>query len=282
MNNKLTEMRQTNERQHEYYERASGSAESYLNSQATNIWRRARRNAFSVFRNSDIQESIAHLHKQWMGNVSNAKVLDLGLGVGNPLSLRLAGEAREYVAIDLSASRMEIFRKKLDECGITGARTYVADFLSDAFAEADFDVVYALAIFHHFKHIGTFLDALARRMSAGGIVITLDPLQTWLPIKLVRLAYRPFQTDADWEYPFTSESLTAIQNRFKIERIQGIYGLSKWAIPISLFQPEAARRYAQRWHREDLQHATSLAAIRSCLRVSFLLRKEQSLPSDVF
>lgn len=282
MNNKLEEMLQTNERQHEYYEKADGSAESSINSQATNYWRRTRRNVFSVFRNAEIRESIARLHTQWMGDVSNAKVLDLGLGIGNPLSLKLAGAARKYVAIDLSSNRMEIFRKKLEEAGIEGARTYVDDFLSDAFPEVGFDVVYALAIFHHFKHLGAFLDSLSRRMSRGGIVITLDPLETWFPIKLIRLAYRPFQTDADWEYPFTQESLTAIQHKYMIERVQGIYGFSKWAIPISLFNPQIARQYAWRWHQKDLQCATSLTAICSCLRVSLLLRKEQKLASITY
>jgi 2-polyprenyl-3-methyl-5-hydroxy-6-metoxy-1,4-benzoquinol methylase len=276
MDNKLEEMLQINEKQHEYYEKASGSAESPLNSQATNFWRRFRRNAFSVFRNAEIQNSVVGLHRQWIGDVSKAKVLDLGLGEGNPLSLELAKEAREYVAIDLSSARMDIFRKKLSEAGITGAKTYVEDFLSSDFPECDFDVVYAMAIFHHFRHIEAFMDALSHRMRPGGVVVTLDPIQTWIPVKLVRMAYRPFQTDAAWEFPFTKSSIDAIQRKFRIERVQGVYGHSKWAMPLSAFNPEAAKQYAIRWHMKDLQHATELSKIRSCLRVSFLLRKEES------
>jgi len=41
-------------------------------------------------------------------SVAEAKVLDLGCGTGNPLSLWLAERAKEYVAIDLSESRIEI------------------------------------------------------------------------------------------------------------------------------------------------------------------------------
>jgi 2-polyprenyl-3-methyl-5-hydroxy-6-metoxy-1,4-benzoquinol methylase len=275
MNRKIEEMLHTNERQHEYYEKASGSAESPLNSQATNFWRRLRHNAFSVFRNAEIRNSIDNLQEQWFGDVSRAKVLDLGLGEGNPLSLKLARQAREYVAIDLSSARMEIFRRKLADAGIQGAKTYAGDFLSDSFPEKDFDAVYAMAIFHHFKHIEAFLEALSRRMSPGGIAITLDPIQTWLPIKLIRMAYRPFQTDADWEYPFTQDSLAAIQRTFDIECVQGIYGRSKWAMPIGLFNPEMGRKYAQQWHMRDLQYATRLDKARSCLRVAFKLRKAQ-------
>jgi 2-polyprenyl-3-methyl-5-hydroxy-6-metoxy-1,4-benzoquinol methylase len=273
MSNKIEEMLHTNEKQHEYYEKASGSAESPLNSRATNFWRRMRRNAFSVFRNAEIQNSILQLHMQWFGDVSRAKILDLGLGEGNPLSLKLAAEAREYVAIDLSSARMEIFRSKLNEAGLSAAKTYVGDFLSDDFPETNFDFVYAMAIFHHFRHIEAFLDALSRRMSPGGMVVTQDPLQTWPPVRLVRLAYRPFQTDAAWEFPFSRDSIRAIQNTFKIERVQGIYGYSKWAMPISIFSPSSAQQWAQRWHKKDLKYATTLNTIGSCLRVSFLLRK---------
>lgn len=279
MNNKIEEMLQTNEGQHEYYEKASGSAESPLNSKATNIWRRLRRNAFSVFRNAEIQESVVQMHTQWIGDVSNAKVLDLGLGEGNPLSLKLAREAREYVAVDLSSTRMAIFRRKLEEAGITGAKTYVADFLSDDFPESGFDVVYAMAIFHHFRHMQAFLEALASRMSEGGIAVTQDPLQTWLPVRLIRGAYRPFQTDAAWEFPFTKDSLEALQRVFEIERVQGIYGSSKWAIPISALAPGIAKQFAQRWHTTDLRNAKDLNHIGSCLRVSFLLRKKSARSS---
>lgn len=273
MNNQIKEMRDTNVEQHEYYEKADGWSESPHNSRATNIWRSMRRNAFAVFRNAGIQECVVQLHAQWIGDVSTKKVLDLGLGEGNPLSLKLAKVAQEYVAIDLSSNRMETFRRKLQEAGIRGAKTYVEDFLSDDFPEMDFDVVYAMSIFHHFRYIDAFLDSLCKRMSAGGIVVTQDPLQTWFPYKLLRLAYRPLQTGAAWEFPFTRDSLDAIQRKFTVEHVQGIYGYSKWAIPISMINQKFGMQCAHRWNLRDLEQATHLNTIRSCLRVSFLLRK---------
>lgn len=274
MSTKRNAMLETNFAQREYYEKADGYNESPLNSRATNIWRRMRRNAYSVFKNAEIQKSVVQLHGQWIGDVSNAKVLDLGPGQGNPLSLTLAREAREYVAIDLSSTRMEIFRTKLSDAGIQGAKTYVADFLSDDFPETGFDIVYAMSVFHHFEHIEVFLEALSDRMSAGAVGITQDPLQTWLPMKLVRLVYHRLQTGGAWEFPFTRDSLEIIQRKFKVEQVQGIYGYSKWAIPISILSPEMAKHYAQRWHRKDLRYATRLNSVTSCLRICFMLRKQ--------
>jgi len=76
-NNKINEMLNTNLGQHEYYEVASGSSESPVNSSATNLWRRVRKNVFTVFRNAGIQESVVQMHAKWIGDVSNAKILDL-------------------------------------------------------------------------------------------------------------------------------------------------------------------------------------------------------------
>jgi hypothetical protein len=169
---------------------------------------------------------------------------------------------------------MEIFRTKLREAGITGAKTYVADFLSDEFPETGFDIVYAMSVFHHFEHLDAFLEALSDRMSAGAIAITQDPLQTWLPMKLIRLVYHRLQTGGAWEFPFTRDSLEIIQRKFKVEHVQGIYGYSKWAIPMSIISPETAKQFAQRWHRKDLRYANKINAIMSCLRVCFMLRKQ--------
>jgi len=110
-------------------------------------------------------------------------------------------------------------------------------------------------------------------MAPGGIVITLDdPLETWLPMKLLRMAYRPFQTDADWEYPFTREMLRAIERHFEVEKVQGTYGFSKWGIPLGFVAPQYARRQAKAWHERDMAFPYDMQSVRSCLRVSLMLR----------
>jgi hypothetical protein len=132
-------------------------------------------------------------------------------------------------------------------------------------------------VFHHFKHFDAFLEKLNRCMAPGGIVISLDdPLETWLPMKLLRLAYRPFQTDADWEYPFTRRSLRAIQRHFAVERVQGTYGFSKWGIPLGFVAPQFARRRTKAWHQKDMAYAYDMNNVTSCLRVSLMLRAKKS------
>ncbi len=237
---KVNEMLRINEAQRNYYEHADGAAESEINSAATNFWRRWRGKALSVYDDAAIDQSLSEVHLRWLGgDLSRFKVLDLGVGYGNPLSMKLAREAREYVAIDLSAPLVERFQRQLTKAGTRNARALVADILSDEFAERDFDVVYARAVFHHFKYFDAFLENLRNRMVPGGVVVTLDdPLETWLPMKLLRLAYRPFQTDASWEYPVTAVDPAQHRAPNSSRDVQGTYGFSKWAIPLGFVRPD--------------------------------------------
>jgi SAM-dependent methyltransferase len=271
----VAEMLQINEAQKAYYEAADGTSEAEVNGFATNLWRRLRGRALSVYDPREMDNSLADVHLQWLGNeLPKMKVLDLGVGYGNPLSMYLARNARQYVAIDLSQTMVDWFQKQLDGASLTTARAMVADVLSDQFPERDFDLVYARAVFHHFGHFDAFLQKLSNRMTPGGKVITLDdPLETWLPMKLLRLAYRPFQTDADWEYPFNRASLRSIEKHFVVEKVQGTYGHSKWAIPLGFIAPAAGKRKAREWHARDLGTSYDLRNVRSCLRASMLLRK---------
>jgi SAM-dependent methyltransferase len=273
-------MLRINQAQREYYEHADGAKESEVNGFATNLWRRWRERALSVFRDAEIDDSLSKVHLQWLDrDISTLKVLDLGVGYGNPLSMTFARQAREYIAIDLSQPFVDRFQRQLERAGLRNARACVADILSDEFVEKDFDLVYARAIFHHFRYFDAFVESLSRRMAPGGQVITLDdPIETWLPMKLLRLAYRPFQTDAPWEFPFTRATLRSIQRHFNVVKSQGTYDSAKWAIPLGFIAPKYAQRCASEWHRKDLKRAYSPDNVTSSLRVSFLLQKREPAP----
>lgn len=269
---KTEEMLTINVDQKKYYEVASGGQTHSVNSSSTNLWRRLRARVFGVFKDTNRAESVNDLHRRWIGDVRNLKVLDLGCGSGNPLSRELAGSAREYVAIDLSESRISALREQIGDR--PNVRLYAADFLSDSFQEAEFDVVYALAVFHHFKHLDAFLEVLESKLAPGGRIITYDPVQIWWPIALLRRLFRPFQTDAAWEHPFDHNSIAQIEKRFDVVAVQGILGKSKWAGIVGFFSPSLGGRFAQKWHDDDLLNKNDKDSIRNCLHVSYLLKKK--------
>jgi len=282
MEHEVSEMLRINKAQRDYYDHADGAGESEVNGFATNLWRRWRGRALSVFEDAAMDRSLSEVHLRWLPrDLSRSKVLDLGVGYGNPLSITLAKAAGSYVAIDLSPRLVDHFQRQLDRAGAPNARALVADFLSEEFAERDFDLVYARAVFHHFKYFDAFLENLHGRLAPGGVVVTLDdPIETWAPMKVLRAAYRPFQTDASWEYPFTRATLRRIERFFTIERAQGTYDSSKWAIPLGIVAPKFARRCATRWHEKDLARTYSVSTVTSSLRVSFLLRRKELAARD--
>lgn len=274
--NEINEMLSINKDQKSYYEVASGGEPSSVNSRTTNIYRVVRSRMLAAAAEKEHAVRVDELHKRWMGDVSSAKVLDLGCGSGNPLSLYLAERARRYVAIDLSESRIEALRRKLPKSERVTA--VAGDFLSSEFEEGDFDVVYALAVFHHFKHLSSFCDSLLQRLKPGARVITYDPLQTWVVARCLRSMYRPFQTDRDWEYPFTAESLKTVADKFEVEDCRGFYGKTKLAMLVGIFAPQLGRRMALRCFSQEAEQNNSINTISSCLHVSLLLRSKRQRP----
>ena len=114
---------------------------------------------------------------------------------------------------------------------------HVGDFLSDDFAEDGFDVIYAHAVIHHFAHTDVLFDQLKAKLAPDGEVITYDPLQVWLPIRLLRAAYRPFQTDAEWEFPFTRKTCRDIAEAFDVKDVFGVFNRAKWALLLGIVSP---------------------------------------------
>lgn len=277
-NQQLSEMLSINVEQKNYYEVASGGQTHEANSGATNLWRRLRLRVLSAFHGSTLGSSITDLHRAWIGDLAGKKVLELGVGNGSPFSELFAAEAKEYVAIDLSSTRIEELRKRLPERD--NVRLFVSDFLSPDFAETGFDFIYADAVVHHFKHLPTFLDVLEMKLAPGGRVVTFDPINVWWGARLVRAAFRPFQTDAEWEYPFSESSMRAIEDRFDVLDCQGVMGRSKWAALLGSISPSLGAKKARDWHLHDLESMRTPASLRHCLQGSYHLVKGTHRPDD--
>jgi len=85
-------------------------------------WVRLRNGAVRDLRLlADIAPDADALHRRWLGDLSEARVLDLGCHSGNRLSLELARAAAEYVAIDLSRTGLEKLQEKLRVEGLSGS-----------------------------------------------------------------------------------------------------------------------------------------------------------------
>jgi SAM-dependent methyltransferase len=263
------EMLETNQAQRAYYDQTDGGAISEVNGWGTNLWRAMRQRALKSVSGAQ-RARVYDVHRRWLGDLSEMKVLDLGAGHGSPLSQYLAENAGVYHALDLAPAQIAQLQ---DRIGAAPNRVFsVGDFLSDDYAEADFDMIYAHSVFHHFRHMDVMLDRVAQKLAPGGRVISYDPLEIWVPIRLIRRAYRPFQTDRDWEYPFDAPAVAQIAGRFQVIDRLGVFGRGKWALVLGILSPRLATRWGDKLFASDFDRPQTDRDIRASLHVSFLLK----------
>lgn len=262
-----------NEQQRLYYE---DSGEEIDDNLISRVWDHARGSMMKVRRELEITSHLVELHKQWLGDLNGKRVLDLGCASGNLLSLYLASNAGSYLGIDLSESATARLRRTLAKHELTNATVESLDFLSSDFPYEKFDIIYAYSVMHHFKHFEAFLKVLNERLVPNGRVITMDPTQTSLSMRILRKLYRPFQINAGWEWPLSRKSFLEVEQFFHIEAIQGFMGYAKIAIPLSVlpYASSLATRLGKRLHMRDLHEANCKGrGLWRCMQVAMHLRK---------
>ncbi|OYU96739.1 MAG: methyltransferase [Bacteroidetes bacterium B1(2017)] len=272
MSTEIKEMEALNQAQANYYNNKKESKNL-----ATNIWWFMREKVMGKFRKEyNINKDVIELHKNWLGDLSEKRVLDLGCFAGNLLSFYLAGNSKEYVAIDLSDKGIQMYKNRLEKQNLLNpnVKVYTCDFLSDNFKEEKFDVIYIFSAMHHFKYFEEFLLRLKSFLKDDGCIITYDPAETYLPMYLIRRIYRPFQSDSAWEWPFSRQTYKIILKHFTAEEIQGYLGFSKWSF-LFLWIPsrKLKDKLVMKLHQYDLRNAKKFNGdLYRCLHVSFKLK----------
>ncbi|WP_242926522.1 class I SAM-dependent methyltransferase [Pontibacter vulgaris] len=273
----VDEMLLINKRQKLYYEDIKDGNLVNKGNFLTQLWRKARRSQQAFRTEIKVNEYIYSLHNEWLGDLRNKAVLDLGCYDGNHLSLSIAQKAKYYLGIDLSEPATEILANKLRNQNIKNAYAKAVDFLSAEFQQeykGKFDVIYAHSVLHHFKYFDDLLLKCHSILKEDGYIISLDPLQTNNTMNFIRYLYRPFQSDKDWEYPFKKESLAQIKKYFKIENVQGMMGKTKLAIPLFFINKKLGLKVAGKFFNHDKAYANNEGkALYDCLQITMKLKR---------
>lgn len=240
-------------------------------------WEKWRKGVYGAWSGIGVFDDILDWHREWVGDLSGKRVLDLGCYRGNRLSVELARGSDYYLGIDLSEKALETLRGHLDKAGVENAEVRAVDFLAPDFDYEPFDIVYANAVLHHFEDFDLVMSLLHERLAPGGRIVCFDPLETAFTVRLVRALYRPFQINAAWEWPFRKHNFDVIRKYFEIEHLQGVVGLSKWVIPLTVLPVfrNSVIRLGRKLHERDKVEATSLdSRLWRCMSVSMCLRKK--------
>jgi 2-polyprenyl-3-methyl-5-hydroxy-6-metoxy-1,4-benzoquinol methylase len=275
MKNETEKILEVNKRQKDYYNSPS-TKRNFL----SKIWASARNGLLNNFRTQfDIKNKVYQQHKIWLGDISNKKILDLGCLRGNALSIYMAKNAKEYIGIDLSDVAIAELNKRLILENCNNAKAIAIDFLSPDFIETEFDIIYAYGVLHHFENVDILISKLKEKLKDDGVIISYDPLETSLPIKILRLLYRPFQSDKDWEWPFKKSTLEKFNKNFSISEKKGILGKSKYGIFINMLplKKTTKTRIIKKLIDKDW-NLTSFQELYSCMHVTMLMKKLKEQP----
>ena len=261
-----------NKKQVEFY-----NQKSITKNLPTRIWYYFREQTLKKIRKDiGVLNESYDIHKVWFGDLSDKRVLDLGCYEGNYWSPYLAEHSKEYIALDLSdvaikklAARIKLY---------PNAQAIAADFLSEEFVEKDFDLIYAYGVLHHFQNTDILIDKLNEKLAQDGLIISYDPLETSLPIKIMRVLYRPFQSDAAWEWPFSKKTYSKFDKAFHIVERHGLLGRAKWYFVMNFFpffSEEKKQKIGKKWHKNDWDlSATSDSYLFKCMHLTMLLQKK--------
>ncbi|SDR68858.1 class I SAM-dependent methyltransferase [Christiangramia echinicola] len=268
---KEEQRKKINERQRDFYNTKKKNL-------ATRIWSYFRNGSLNrIKKETGVEKDIYNLHKEWFGDLKWKKVLDLGCYAGNSLSMFLAENSKQYIGIDLSELGIKRLERRIGK--FPNAEVKAVDFLSNEFVEKDFDLIYAYGVLHHFKDLDELIVRLDEKLSEEGIIVSHDPLKTSWPIKFIRAVYRPFQSDKEWEWPFSRTSYYKFKNAFNILERRAVLGKAKWSALLNFMPlPDSSKlEMARKWHENDwVRSADSEEYMFTCMHLSMLMQKRKN------
>jgi SAM-dependent methyltransferase len=109
------------------------------------------------------------------GDVSGARALDVGTGVG-ATALALAARGARVAALDLTPAMLEKVREQAAERGIDGIETQLGDAAALPFPDAHFDLVACRVCAHHFGRPREAVSEMARVLRPGGQLLLIDSI----------------------------------------------------------------------------------------------------------
>lgn len=211
---------------------------------ATRFWAKLRYMQQEAVESTGIRARVRQTHLEWIGEKAGGNFLEIGCFSGSDYTFDLIASADAYTGIELSPKACESLRHKISDLGASAkAKVLCGDFL-----EFDpghkFDFVYAHGVLHHFENPAPLFARLRNLIADNGLLVFVEPVAINPVFRLLRAGYRPFQSDAAWEWPFTFRTVSELSKHFVVA--DG-FGWGRYSAPGSLlcFLPGVSPVY--RW-----------------------------------
>jgi SAM-dependent methyltransferase len=198
----------------------------------TKVWASLRYRQQEAFSESGLEEKKKEFHDRWIAKKAGGAVLELGCFRGTRSSWPLIEASGQYVGIDLSANAIGVLNRKIADAGLSHkAKGVAVDFLVME-ETTKYDLIFAHGVLHHFENPEPLFEKISKIIKDDGILLLTEPSQVNVAYRLIRSAYRPFQSDSAWEWPFTKNTVAAMESHFK--PVDG-FGWGLYSLPISVF-----------------------------------------------
>ncbi|GIU78050.1 MAG: methyltransferase [Bryobacteraceae bacterium] len=197
-------------------------------------WVRLRESLARYRAEIGVRDEAVELQREWLGDLRGKRVLEIGCGAGNILTMEIARAAGEYVGVDLLEDRVRKLQERLQAAGLEQARAQAGDVLAMDGSMGRFDVIYAGSVLHAFGDIDRAAGALQGLLKPGGVLVAWEPMNTGWAVRLARGLYRPFQPNRKWHHPLTVSDVGKWGEHFRLEGARGLLGWSKWGYPVYL------------------------------------------------
>lgn len=151
------------------------------------------------------------------GYIRGARALEYGCG-NTGFTVRLADEAKEITAIDISDVVIDAGNKLVEDKGVSNVKFLAMNAEQMTFPDDSFDLVYGSGILHHLEYRSCYSE-IARVLRPGGRAVFLEPLNHNPLINLYRKMTPAIRTPD--EHPLTvtdielgSEYFTSVESNF--------------------------------------------------------------------
>jgi SAM-dependent methyltransferase len=208
-----------------------GYAENESANFFTRFWASLRYRQQAAVKEAGVEAEMKAAHARWVASKQGGDFLELGCFSGSPSTFQLAEAAGTYLGVELSPLAVEALNQKFTDRGLGHkARAQALDFLTMS-EERKFDLIYAHGVLHHFENPVPLFRKLAALTKPGGVLLFVDPSAVNPMYRLIRTLYRPFQSDAAWEWPFRRLTVDALEQSF--EPVEG-FGWGRRSLLLSV------------------------------------------------
>jgi SAM-dependent methyltransferase len=180
---------------------------------------------------SGIQDRVRQMHLKWIAEMSGGRFLEIGCFSGSAYTFDLISAAGDYTGVELSSAACLSLKRKVEARNQSSKTTIVnGDFLEYK-PDCKFDFIYAHGVLHHFENPEPLFARIRDLISDDGLLVFVEPVAINSVYRFVRSLYRPFQSDAAWEWPFRELTVSELTKRFEL--VDG-FGWGRFSLPLSV------------------------------------------------